>query len=173
MRRGIVTDKNEKYYVSNIMKVIFTGKQNIPWNDVENYLKQYIGETFVVEKYQDKIQIAGDFPNEYAESKYTKSLRGAVSKAKANAAQIIGSLIIHATDKRWLENKNEKHDKNAAGGWYRYETRFAMPVQSKGEEAVRYNAYRATLVIRKTSKGMFLYDMINIKKEASTPLESK
>ena len=45
-------------------------------------------------EYQDHISIAGDFPDEYAESQYTKKLRGAVAKVKANASQIIESLIV-------------------------------------------------------------------------------
>lgn len=39
---------------------------------------------------------AGDFPNEFSESKYTKKLRGALAKVKANSAQIIDSMIINA-----------------------------------------------------------------------------
>ncbi len=124
-------------------------------------------------EYQDDISIAGDFPNEYAESRYTKTLRGAVAKAKANASQIIEPLIVNATNKRWIENKNGKHNKDASEGWYRYDTYFAIPVQGSCEDYIRLNFYSATLVVRKTIKGLFLYDMINIKKEASTPLESK
>lgn len=140
---------------------------------MEKYLKKYIGETYVVEAYKDKISIAGEFPDEYAESKYTKSLRGALAKAKANAAQIIGELIGCAENKRWIENKNSKHCKDASQGWYRYDTCFILPVKGSDEEMERKNVYEATLVVRKTQQGMFLYDMINIKKEASMPLESK
>ena len=63
--------------ISLIEKVIFYNKQNIHWNEVEKYLKRYIGQTFIVKEYQDYIQIASDFPDEYSESKYTKKLRGA------------------------------------------------------------------------------------------------
>lgn len=56
---------------------------------------------------------------------------------------------------------------------YRYDTYFAIPVQGSAECNKRLNYYIATLVVRKTINGLFLYDMINIKKEASTPLESK
>ena len=148
-------------------------KQNIPWNDVENYLKKYIGQSFVVQEYQDRISIAGDFPDEFSESKYTKSLRGAVAKAKANAAQIIDLLIENATNRRWIENKNVKHKNNASEGWFRYDTYFKMPVKGSEECTERFNQYKATLVVRKTSKGLFLYDLLDIKKEASTPHESQ
>ncbi len=50
---------------------------------------------------------------EFAESKYTKNLRGNLSKAKANASQVIGKLIVIAENKRWLENKNDKHKKRS------------------------------------------------------------
>lgn len=64
-------------------------KQNIPWGEVEQYLKKYIGTKVRVQFNGDIIQIGSDFPEEFAESKYTKSLRGSVAKAKANAAQVI------------------------------------------------------------------------------------
>ena len=162
----------ERIY-SEIHGIMFTGKQNIPWDKVEDYLKKYIGAEYVVEEYQDSVMIAGDFPDEYTESVYTKKLRGALAKVKANAAQIIDDLVIHATNRRWVENKAEKHRKNAEDGWFRYDTYFLMAVQGNGESEVRVNKYIATLIVRKTSKGMFLYDIINIKKEASTPLKSE
>ena len=49
-----------EYQVSEVEKIIFLSKQNIPWNDVEQYLKQYIGQTFIVREYQDSISIARD-----------------------------------------------------------------------------------------------------------------
>lgn len=163
----------ERKIYSEIHGIMFTGKQNIPWEQVEGYLKTYIGKEYVVEEYQDTIRIAGDFPDEYTESVYTKKLRGALAKVKANAAQIIGELIIHATNRRWVVNKAEKHRHHAEEGWFRYDTYFSMSVQGSGEKKARVNRFAATLIVRKTTKGMFLYDMINIKKEASTPLESQ
>ena len=40
------------------------------------------------------------------------------------------------------------------------------------QEVEYHNEYKATLVVRKTSKGLFLYYVIGIKKEARTPRES-
>lgn len=159
-----------EHKISIIDKIIFTGKQNIPWNNVELYLKQYIGKTYVVQEYQDRISIAGDFPNEFAESKYTKNLRGALAKVKANLAQIIDLLIVNAINRRWIENKNDKHKYDASEGWYRYDTYFMMSVKGSEESIGHYNVYKTTLVVRKTPKGLYLYDVINIKKEASKPL---
>ena len=156
--------------IAYIEDIIFVGKQNIPWSQVETYLKQYIGKRYVVKETGDVINVSADFPEEFAESKYTKNLRGNLSKAKANASQVIGKLIVIAKNKRWLENKNDKHNKDAVKGWYRYDTYFAMPVQGSNEEYKRVNIYRATLVVRNSLKGLYLYDVINIKKEASKPL---
>ena len=41
-----------------------------------------------------------------------------------------------------------------------------------GEETARLNIFKATLVVKINENGLFLYDIIDIKKEASTPLES-
>lgn len=158
--------------VAYIENIIFLSKQNIAWDHVEKYLKSYIGKTYTVAESEDVISIASDFPNEYAESKYTKRLRGSIAKAKANAAQVIGKMIVLAVNKRWVENKDEKHKKDAEKGWYRYDTYFAMPVQGSEEKEKRVNIFKATLVVRISLKGLFLYDVINIKKEASKPLES-
>lgn len=169
---GETMDNNVEQNVPSVEIILFSGKQNIPWHNVEMYLKKYIGHTYTVAEYKDDIFIGSDFPDEYAESKYTKSLRGAAAKANANAAQIIDSLIICAKNRRWVENKDIKHNSNASAGRYRYDTFFSIPVQGSNDTFMRANNYKATLIVRKTTKGLFLYDLINIKKEASTPLES-
>lgn len=158
---------------ANVEKIIFVGKQHIPWNEVEAYLKKYVGETIVVEQYQDNIYIAYDFPEEYSESKDTKKLRGGLAKAKANAAQVIDQLIKNATKRRWRENLDPKHDKDASGGWYRYDAFFTIPVRGQDEDKERRNYYRGTVLARINPKGLYLYDVVDIKKEASTPLKSK
>ena len=68
-------------------------------------MKRYIGNFYEVKEYGDIVYIPGDFPDEYAESKYTKSLRGALAKVKANAAQVIGEMLENAKNRRWVENK--------------------------------------------------------------------
>ena len=94
-----------------IDSIIFNNKQNIPWNEVEKYLKRYIGGKYKIKGYDDIIIVPGDFPDEYSESKYTKKLRGAVAKAKANAVQRIPEIIENAVNRRWVKNKNPKHNK--------------------------------------------------------------
>ncbi|MBR1772547.1 MAG: hypothetical protein IJ749_01470 [Eubacterium sp.] len=57
--------------------------------------------------------------------------------------------------------------------WYRYTTRFALPVYGENGEIDRYNVFRTEILIRQeASEKMYLYDLVNIKKETSTPLES-
>ena len=153
---------------ANVSQIIFKNKQNIPWNEVEQYLKRYIGKSFVVKKYGDVIHIAGDFPDEFTESQYTKKLRGGLAKAKANSGLVIGEMIENAQNRRWIENKDEKHNKEASGGWYRYDVAFTIPIDNAG--TMRRNAYQATAVVRIKKDKLYLYDIINIKKEASTPL---
>lgn len=169
LKNNKIEDVKDVAYIEN---VIFLNKQNIPWNQVEQYLKQYIGTEYKIKESEDVICIASDFPDEYAESKYTKSLRGNIAKAKANAAQVVGKMIVIAKNKRWVENKDIKHGKEAEKGWYRYDTYFGMPVKGSEENEKRINIYKATLVVRNSLKGLFLYDVVNIKKEASKPLES-
>lgn len=151
-----------------VKNIIFKNKQNIPWNDVEVFLKGFIGIDVTVKKYGDIIHIPGNFPDEYTESRYTKKLRGALAKAKANAAQVITDMLENADNRRWIENKDSKHDKEANGGWYRYDVGFTIPVENNGNES--QNRYYATAVVRIKDGRLYLYDIINIKKEASTPL---
>ena len=114
------------------------------------------------------IQIGGDFPDEFTESTYTKRLCGTVAKAKANAGQVIDIMIENAQNRRWVENKDSKHAKEANGGWYRYDVGFTIPIEHNGES--RENTYVGTAVVRIKDDKLYLYDIINIKKEASTPL---
>ena len=34
---------------ADVPEIIFSNKQNIPWNDVEKYLKRFIGQEFRLE----------------------------------------------------------------------------------------------------------------------------
>ena len=111
-----------------IPNVIFKNKQNIDWNAVEKYLKKYVGKIATIVDTNDIVYIGAAFPNEYKGSKYTKRLKGAYAKAKANAAQGIVEMLKIATKKRFRENHKEKHFQNAGNGWYYYTTRFALPI---------------------------------------------
>ena len=156
-----------------IHDVIFKGKRSIEWSDVEMYLKQFVGESYVIDDTNDMIYIGADFPDEYAYSEYTTSLKGANAKAKANAAQGVPEMIEIATGKEYRENTKEKHSKDAKFGWYRYDSRFALPVCDDNGEVTGYNVFHVIMVVRHAKDGkMYLYDIVNIKKETSNLFQS-
>ena len=151
-----------------INDVIFKGKRSVEWKDVEKYLRQYVGEFYQIADTKDIIYIGADLPDEYAGSNYTKHIKGTVAKAKANAVQAIPEMIEIATSKTYENNKKDKHRRQAKNGWYRYDSRFALPVYGDNGEIDRYNIFSARLLIRHASSGkMYLYDVLEIKKETS------
>lgn len=167
---SIVRDIDENKIVV-INDIIFKGRQNINWDDVEEYVKRYIGDFVEVTETKDIIYIGKDLPDEYSGSKYTAEIKGTLAKAKANAAQGIPELIEIATNKRYQNNLNDKHNKNAKYGWYRYDSRFALPIYDESGDVVRYNVFSVVLIVRHSKDGkLYLYDIINAKKEAGTPL---
>ncbi len=168
----ICTDNNGKKLV-RINDIRFKGKRSVEWDDVKEYLEEYVGQFFTIASSEDVIYIGNKLPDEFTGSKYTRTLKGAAAKAKANAAQGIPELIEIATDKHFKENHGNKHRWNARYGWYRYNSRFALPVFLEDGIVERYNIFHASLLIRHDSNGkMYLYDVIDIKKETSNPLES-
>ena len=118
------------------------------------------------------IYIGKELPDEYTSSRYTHTLKGANAKAKANASQGIPEMLEIATGKHFRENMGEKHRRNAANGWYRYDSHFALPVYGDDGEVERYNVFHASMLIRHDADGkMYLYDIMDIKKETSNPFE--
>lgn len=176
-RRSMIRNTNVASDVNGNQVVVihdirFKGRQNIDWNEVEQYLKRYVGEFLEIAKSKEIIYIGSDLPDEYTGSNYTAKLKGTYAKAKANAAQGVPEMIEIAQNKRFQKNLAKKHDKNARFGWYRYDSRFALPVFNDEGNILRYNVFRVELIIRHAEDNkMYLYDIINIKKETSTPLE--
>ena len=85
-------------------------------------------------------------------------------------SQGIPQMIEIATGRRWKEDFERKHKKRAINGWYRYNTRFAMPVTNEQGEIMEYNIYQAVLIVRCSADGkLYLYDIQNIKKETRYP----
>lgn len=149
-----------------INDIVFKGKRSIEWSDVEKYLRQYVGDFYQIAENGDIVYIGTDLPDEYSRSNYTKHLKGAIAKAKANAAQAIPEMIEIATSKTYEYNKKDKHNRQAKNGWYRYDTKFALPVYSEDGNIERYNIFSARLLIRHASSGnMYLYDILEIKKK--------
>lgn len=85
----------------------------------------------------------------------------------------IEDLVEIATDKTAFPDYNDKHGNKAKYGWYRYTTRFGIPVYDKDGGLEKYNIFRARILVRRAKDGKFyLYDVVTIKKETSRPLES-
>ena len=158
--------KGRKVIVMN--EIIFYGKRKMPWKEVKKYLKKYIGKIVEIEETEESIHILSDFPDEYTGSQDTMRAKGANAKAKANAAQGIKEMVRISRKTKEMKNYKNKNSKKAKYGWYRYLTRFALPVMTDDDVIERYNVYMATIVVRKSKNGkLYLYDFVNVKKEDS------
>ena len=163
-------DGNKIVFIHDIR---FKGKRSVEWSDVEEYLKQYVGDEYIIADTRDMVYIGADLPDEYTHSNYTKILRGANAKAKANAAQGLPEMLGIANGKEYEENRKEKHAKDAKYGWYSYVTRFALPVYGTNDEIERYYVFRAIMLVRHAEDDkLYLYDIIKIKKETSNLFQS-
>jgi len=159
--------------IVRINDIRFKGKRSVNWNEVKEYIKEYVGDMYQISDGEDVIFIGTDLPDEYTGSRYTYELMGGIAKAKANAAQGIPELIEIADNKRFRENQDKRHLRNARYGWYRYDSRFELPVFGQDGSVERYNAYKATMLVRHSVDGkMYLYDILDIKKETSNSLGS-
>lgn len=170
---NVIEDLDGKKLVI-IQDIIFKGRRSIAWTDVEEYLKQFVGISVTVAETNDIIYIGLDLPDEYCHSEYTSVLKGANAKAKANAAQGIPELIEIASEKQYSLNSKEKHKNDAKHGWYRYASRFALPVFDENGEIERYNVFHVAMIVRHSYDGkMYLYDIMNIKKETGSLFQSE
>lgn len=166
---NIIRDEKD-YSIVIINDIRFWGKQNIEWGAVEQYLREYVGKCYEILETSDRVYIGKEFPNEFKGSNDTKRLRGSNAKAKANASEKIPQLLEYATNKRWSENYKGKHNVDAHNGWYRYTSRFALPIYSNSGDLLRYNIFRIEMLIRHASdEKLYLYDMVNVKKETEYP----
>jgi hypothetical protein len=157
-----------------IHDIRFKGKRSVEWTDVEQYLKQYVGEAHIIKSTNDMVYIGSDLPDEYTHSNYTKILKGANAKAKANAVQGIPEMLMIANEKEFESNRKDKHLKDAKYGWYSYVTRFALPVYDENGDIERYNVFRAIVLVRHAEDDkLYLYDIMKIKKETSTLFQSE
>ena len=146
---SIITDENNNQIVI-INDKKFKGLSKDDWQQIE------ITET------NDVVYIGKEFPSEYAGSKSRIALKGARKKAKASASQGIPELIKIAKNPRWEENKEQKHNKDAKYGWYRYDIRFGLPVyDDKTGNLDRYNIFTAILLIKHSEDGnKYLHDKL-------------
>ena len=151
---SIITDENNNQIVI-INDKKFKGLSKDDWQQIEKYLKGYISDCYEITETNDVVYIGKEFPSEYAGSKSRIALK-------------------IAKNPRWEENKEQKHNKDAKYGWYRYDIRFGLPVyDDKTGNLDRYNIFTAILLIKHSEDGnKYLHDITTIKKETSSPLES-
>ena len=76
-----------------INSLCFKGKNRNDWKNVETYLKRYVGKSYTIAETAEQIFVPSNFPDEYVGSESRIALKGAVAKAKANAALGIPELI--------------------------------------------------------------------------------
>jgi hypothetical protein len=156
-----------------IADIIFKNKKNINWKEVEKYSKQFTGRNIKVGETGDVVHIGSTFLDEYTGSNYTQHIRGTLAKAKANAIQGICEMVEIASEKTFRPNHKTKHNLEAAGGWYYYKTRFALPIYDTERKTDRYNVYSGCLVANCTARRQLrLYDLVDIKKENNEPLDA-
>ena len=166
-----ITDPEGKKIVL-INDIRFRGKTKEEWKEIESFLKEYVGRYYEISETAEKIFIGKDFPDEFTHGKDKTVLKGPNLKAKANAAQAVGELIQIATNKAGSQDYNLKHGKKAKFGWYRYDTRLALPVYNEEGILQRYNIFKLRMLVRHDEDGrLYLYDFLRTKKEMSSPLE--
>ena len=166
-----ITDPEGKKIVL-INDIRFRGKTKEEWKEIENYLKEYVGRYYEIYETSEKIYIGKDFPDEFTHGRDKTILKGPNLKAKANAACAVGELIQIATNKSGSQDYDLKHGEKAKFGWYRYDTRLALPVYNEEGEIQRYNIYKLRMLVRHAEDGkLYLYDFLRTKKETSSPLE--
>ena len=157
----IVNEKGQK-----VVRIIFSSKRRIDWAGVEDYLKRFVGEEYVIDETDEIVYIGTDFPDEYANSRYSTKALGTIGKAKANAAQVIPELVKIATNITFRENTEQKHDLDAKYGWYRCTVRFSLPTCNDKGNVIGRNHFQGRMIIRCDADGKkYLYDIIDIKKE--------
>ena len=61
----------------------------------------------------------------------------------------IRELIQIAANKTFSENKKSKHKSKAKYGWYRYDTRFAVPKYNNDGELTGYNIFKGRIDVYK------------------------
>ena len=168
---NIISEADGKKVVL-INDVRFKSRRTISWTDIEAYLKEYIGKYYEIAESAEKIYIGTDFPDEFVHSNERSSLKGTKEKAKANMVTAVGELIQIATNKMQYPDYEKKHKNKAKYGWYRYDTRFGIPVYDEDDDLMKYNIFSARMLVRCDADGKsYLYDFARIKKETRSPLE--
>ena len=100
---NVIIDENGKNIVL-INDIRFKTRRTINWDEVEEYLKEYIGKHYEILETSEKVYVGPDFPDEFCHSQDKIRLKGGNEKAKANMVSAIGELIRVATNKTVSED---------------------------------------------------------------------
>lgn len=112
------------------------------------------------------VYVGKDLPSEYKGSEYTLGMHRGLREVKMQAATNLDEMLLLAEDGEWRENVKDKHGKDAQNGWYRYKTRFAVPVLNARKAVDHYAVYGGVLLIRNDADGKsYLYDMVDVEKK--------
>lgn len=169
---NIITDLDGSQIVL-INDIRFQSRRGVDWTQVEQYLKEYIGKYFEIVETSERVYIGSDFPDEFSHSKDTKGLKGANVKAKANITSAVAEVIQIATDKASYPDYDNKHGSKAKFGWYRYNTRFGIPVYDEDGKLVRYNIFSTRMLVRCDEDGkLYLYDLVRTKKKRASRISN-
>ncbi len=167
-RISIIRENGKSIVLVN--DVLFKSRKQIEWNQIEQMLKKYVGECYDIIETADRIYIGTDFPDEFSHSNDTISTKGANEKAKANIVSAISEIVQMASDKEESIDYQNKHGDAAKLGWYKYTTRFGIPVYNDDGELDRYNIFSAKMLVRRDADGkLYLYDFVRTKKEGVQP----
>lgn len=170
MKENVTVIKEGGKSIVLINDILFKSRKQIDWDTVEEMLKHYVGECVEIIETADKIYIGTDFPDEFAHSNDTINTKGANEKAKANVANAIREIVRTASDRMFSDDYQNKHGNAAKEGWYRYTTRFGIPVYDSEGQIERYNIFTAKMLVRKNADGrLYLYDLVRTKKESVQP----
>lgn len=152
-----------------VMPVLDVQNDTRDYKVAEAYLKTLVNTehpfaTILVDA--QPVYIGKDLPGEYKGSEYTHGLNSSTRQVKMQAATNLDEMLLLAENGEWRDNVKEKHKQDAKNGWYRYSTRFALPVLDIKKAVDHYTVYSGTLLIRNDADGKsYLYDLLDIKKE--------
>ena len=170
-RKVNIIEEVDGHKVVLINDIRFRSRRAIDWEYIESLLKEYIGDFYEITETSEKIYIGSDFPDEFCNSKDKTLLKGANEKAKANIVTVLEELIQIADSKMEYPDYEEKHKTKAMRGWYRYDTRFGIPVYDEKGELLRYNIFKTRMLVRCDADGKnYLYDFVRTKKENEQPV---
>ena len=104
--------------------------------------------------------------NMETEGMFAGMFRGWFSVAASNYNGFVLGLIAELADEYEIHSNRES-------GFGRYDTRFGIPKYNENGELEEYHIYSAKMLVRRDEDGkLYLYDLVEIKKEASTPLKN-